>query len=210
MLLLFLFFHTGISNSYFLFFPFLAPCIILISVLIINVRFQVIRFGIVVIVCLLEVYASYSFLHTNTSLLPVQQGATLSLAKNVVNYTYAAAKGKPFTIITITNPLFINSTWDYLYATYGKSYGYLPLFVERGQIGNMPDKQDATEVRYIIIEPPIGIPHIYFEKIIYEESKVSDLISEKRFGQYVVQERRLHPGKPIPPMPSQLIGSPPL
>lgn len=195
-LFVFLFFHTGISTSYFLFYPFFIPVILLISVAINTFYTKKILFIIVVVIIMIgEIYSSYTFLETNTSPLPAQQGATLSLAEKVISYSYESSSGKPFTIITITNPLFINTTWAYLYTTYGlPRYGYVPNFAGRNQVGRLgylPEKQFATIDRYLIIEPPIGIPSFYIKEITHEEDMISYIVSEKHFGNYVLQKRRL-------------------
>ena len=211
-LCLFLLFHTGISSSSFLFFPYLVPLVILVS-FVLGKFFKpsIVLLLVVMSILLLEGKSTYSYIASNTSPLPAQQGATITSAKDVVMSTYVLAHGQPFTINTITNPLYINSTWAYLYTTYGlPHFGYLPYFAGRsqvGQLGYLPEKQFVTPLRFLIIEPTDGIPTVYVTKITYEEDMVSDLIQEKHFGRYIVQERMFHKNKAVPPLPKELEGS---
>jgi hypothetical protein len=46
-----------------------------------------------------------------------------------------------------------------------------------------------TGVRYLIIEPPVGIPFEAVQATIYMEDQVSKIIEEKKFGDYTVQKR---------------------
>ena len=76
---------------------------------------------------------------------------------------------------------------------YGQQkYGYLPFHGGRGQtgyLGNLTEQPFGTKYRYIIIEPTTGIPDFFIQQIISEENKTSDIIEEKKFGQFLVQKR---------------------
>lgn len=97
----------------------------------------------------------------------VQQSAYLKDQLSAIDYTYINAKGKPFTISTLTNPYGYNTTWAYLYNWYGKKkYGYLPSFYgpsQTGIYGNnlISESLKPGIVHFSIYEPPIGIP-VYF------------------------------------------------
>jgi hypothetical protein len=129
----------------------------------------------------------------------------------VVDYTYKSSAGKAFTIVTITNPLFINTTWAYLYEYYGeRKFGYEPFWGGKGQAGypgNLTEKPFGTEDRYLIIESTIGVPSIYVTKSIYEEDRVSNIVDEKKFGYVTVQKRVLVENKEKIPIPEELKNS---
>lgn len=202
------FFNSGISTSYFLFYPFLPSAIILTAFLL--TQFLKNKFILFFILCLLifsQVQLSRSYLANNFLLFTVQQGATLPEEKEIVTYTYASANGMPFTINAVTNPLYINTTWAYLYTHYGLTqYGYLPYWGGRGEGSTdlFVEKQFATPIRFLIFEPQEGIPDIFNAKITYEEDKISDIVEEKRFGKFIVQKRILHLKK-IPPIPPVIL-----
>ncbi|HEV2339157.1 MAG TPA: glycosyltransferase family 39 protein [Patescibacteria group bacterium] len=212
-LLLFQFFSSGISTSYFLFYAFFPSGVIATAYLLITfLKNKFIFFLGIIFLFFCQIQLSQTYLTNNFVIFTVQQGATLPEEKAIVNYTYQKAYNKPFSIITMTNPLYINTTWAYLYQHYGMTqYGYLPYFAGRGQtgqLGNLPEKTFATDIRFLIFEPNEGIPYIYPIKIAYDEDKVSDIIEEKHFGDYIVQMRRFHKNKPIPTPPAMLLNSP--
>lgn len=187
-------FKSGLLNSGFMFGPFLLPIIIIWSYLLIHAikNYKILAILLTYIFCG-QFYTSYLWLKTEYSPLSVQYGISLNLEKEIIRYTYEQSKGEKFIIITITNPLDINTLWAYLYEMYGqKKYGYLPYHGGKGQtgyLGNLPEQPFGTKYRYIIIEPTTGIPDYFIKKILSEENKVSDIIEEKKFGQFLVQKR---------------------
>ena len=125
----------------------------------------------------------------------IQTDMTLSNELKVIDYTYQHAKGKPFSINSLTSPLFINTTWSYLYNWYGvKTYGYLPSWSGKSQVGSLGDnltKADGQETtHFYIVEDMEGIPSIYLTYGLGEEDAHSTLIGETTFGKLKVQERR--------------------
>lgn len=212
-LVIFLLSGTGIATSYFLFFPFVSALVILVSYLLVNyMRITLLITVFVLVFAYAEIMQSQFYINSNTSPLPAQQGATLNYEKQIISYTYEAAEKKPFTIVTITNPLYINTTWAYLYNQYGLSkYNYVPNYGGRGQTNLpgenlLPEIPFGTHFRYLIIEPPDGLATIYVTKITYEEDKVSDIVETKHIGRYIVQKRILHDHKTPPPIPQELQG----
>ncbi len=193
-LVIFYLFKSGILHSGFMFGPFIIPIIAIGAYLLINTvkNFKLLAF---ILICIFsgQFYTVYSWLKTEYSPLSVQYGISLSLEKEIVNYTYKESRGKQFTIIPITNPLHINTLWSYLYELYGeKKYGYLPYHGGKSQVGylgNLLDKPFGTKYRYVIIEPTTGIPDYFIQQIIFEENKTSDILEEKKFGQFLVQKR---------------------
>lgn len=212
-LFLFQFFDSGISTSYFLFYPFLPAATILIAFILNAVcKKKYILFVIVSLLIFLQLNITFTYLKNNFVIFTLQQQATLPEEKQIITYTYKAANKEPFTINAITNPLYTNTTWAYLYQQYGVStYGYLPYWGGRGEpaaLGMLPQKQFATNIRFLIFEPQDGIPDVFREKITFEEDKISDILEVRRFGRFVVQKRVFHLHKIAPQPPEMLSHSP--
>lgn len=192
--MVFYLFKSGFLKSGFMFVPFLLPITIIGSYLLVNTitNLKLLAF-LLIFIFLGQFYTSYLWFKTEYSPLSVQYGISLSLEKEIIGYTYDQSKGERFTIITITNPLHINTLWAYLYEFYGqKKYGYLPYHGgkdQKGYLGNLLNRPFGTKYRYIIIEPTTGIPDYFIQQIISEENKISDVIEEKKFGQFLVQKR---------------------
>jgi len=192
--IVFYLFKSGFLHSGFMFGPFLLPITIISSYLLIHTvtNFKLLAV-LLTFIFLGQFYTSYLWLKTEYSPLSVQYGISLNLEKEIINYTYDESQGERFIIITITNPLHINTTWAYFYEMYGgRKYGYLPYHggkSQKGYLGNLLDKPFGTKYRYVIIEPTTGIPDYFIQEIISEENKVSDIIEEKKFGQFLVQKR---------------------
>lgn len=126
----------------------------------------------------------------------IQKDMRLDYELAVVDDTYIQADGKPFSINTLTSPLWINTTWSYLYNWYGKQkYGYLPQWRGRDQIGqlgnNLPSASKDTILHFYILEPQQGIPSKYLESEPAFEDSRSQLIEEKEFGELKVQKRKI-------------------
>ena len=121
--------------------------------------------------------------------------------KKAIDYTYNQAEGKKFSICGVTNPLFINTVWSYLYKTYGeKKYGYLPFWAGQKQYLNrsfLSYDKEKPKLRFLILEPLIGIPDYSQKATIFLEDHVSELVEEKQFGHLKIQKRILR-DKPLP------------
>lgn len=198
--IVFYLFKSGFLQSGFMFGPFLFPITVIGSYLLINTvaNFKLLAI-LLTLIFLGQFYTSYLWLKTEYSPLSVQYGISLSLEKEIINYTYKESKGAQFTIIPITNPLHINTLWSYLYELYGeKKYGYLPYHGgkdQKGYLGNLSNQPFGTKYRYVIIEPTTGIPEYFIQQIISEENKTSDIIEAKKFGQFLVQKRMFRENK---------------
>jgi Dolichyl-phosphate-mannose-protein mannosyltransferase len=128
------------------------------------------------------------------TIFPLQVDLVLSKEIAVVDYTYQRASGKPFSISTLTSPLFVNSLWSYLYNWYGNSkYGYLPNWVGRDQVdqlgNNLQTAPDDIPEHFFIMEPTYGIPDLWVGYAKGDQDSMSNLVGQKNFGQIVVQER---------------------
>lgn len=211
-LILFKLFSAGFVSGYFMLAPFLFPLVAITSYLLVF-YIKKIKVLIAAVACIyiLQLMLSISWIKNHYMPFSPQQGMTIDQQEKIISYTYLSSKQKPFTIKTLTNPLYINTTWAYLYEQYGKNkYGYLPYFdgrSQKGYLGSLPERNFDTDIRYLIIEPQEGIPKIYVTKIIYEEDRVSDIIEEKKFGKFILQKRRLHKNKGEIPIPQTLLDS---
>ncbi len=193
-LLIFLVFNTGISRSLFVFFPFLAALVIGFSYVIVGIfQKRVLLFIVTGLIISFQIFRSYTYIHNVKNPLTVQIGMTLPVEKQVIDYTYRASGHKPFTINTVTSPLYINTTWAYLYNFYAlPKYSYLPFWDgkdQTGRLGNLPRPTEYTDYRFLIVEPSTGIPDFFITQTILEENQVSKVVEEKQIGNFKIQKR---------------------
>ncbi|MEK7497532.1 MAG: hypothetical protein AAB656_01290 [Patescibacteria group bacterium] len=150
-----------------------------------------------IIITTVLVFANISMIarenKSGSTLFSIQKDMLLSKQLSVVDYTYEKAQGKPFSLNTLTSPLWINIVWTYVYKWYGMpKYGYLPTFHGHDQIGILDSlTMDEGKIKnyFLILEPMGGIPTQYLELTLGEENSVSKLLEEKTFGEIRVQER---------------------
>lgn len=123
----------------------------------------------------------------------IQKDMVLKKQFAAIDYTYQEAKGEPFSINSLTSPLWINIVWTYLYKWYGlPEYGYIPQWHGRDQVGqldSLPKTAEGTELYFLVLEPMGGIPLRYLDETISQEDAVSELVDEKYFGELRVQKR---------------------
>lgn len=128
-----------------------------------------------------------------STIFAIQKDMLLSKQMAAIDYTYSVAGGKPFSINTLTSPLWINIVWDYLYKWYGQpKYGYLPQWHghdQIGQLGSLPGTDLTTRKYFLIIEPMNGIPEQYLGNTLAEENGFSLLLNDQYFGSLRVQNR---------------------
>lgn len=128
-----------------------------------------------------------------STLFSIQKDMLLSKQISAVDYTYSHAQRQPFSINSLTSPLYINIVWTYLYKWYGlNKYGYLPSWHGRDQVGQLDslekvNKPDNTS--FLIIEPMAGIPPQYLDLTVGEEDSKTKLLKEESFGSIRVQQR---------------------
>ena len=125
--------------------------------------------------------------------LAVQDGMLLVDEIRAVNYTYSSAAGEPFEIKVLSMPLKIQTTWSYLYQTFGlPRYGYLPSSVygdALGFYGHFPSPSADTCFRYLVSEPRRGIADWFTSEFYNEEEGVRPILELKRFGSIEIQKR---------------------
>lgn len=121
------------------------------------------------------------------TLLTIQKEMTLANQLKLVDYTYQHSDGHAFSVNSLTNPLWINTTWSYLYNWHGQSkYGYLPFWHGRDQIGllgnNLAFPVKDVSNYYFIVEPTQGIPdYLVINELSSEEAKYIK-VDETYFG----------------------------
>lgn len=202
----FIFFFAG---------PLLFPTAILVAITIQHYfKNRVVKYSFITFLLIFQLLLINSWSKNEVTPLVIQSGMTFQKEKQVVDYTYQAAGKKPFIIKAITTPLFIATTWAYVYEFYGKpTYGYVPYWggpAQTGRLGNLPRKEFGEEMRFLIIEPKGGVPDIWITKILYEEDILSDIVEEKKFGNFTVQKRVFNPKGPDFVIPSALLEKPEL
>jgi len=128
------------------------------------------------------------------TILEIQKDMTLYNEISALDYIYKEANREKFSINTLTRPLWINTTWSYLFNWYGKDkYGYLPYWRGRDQVGqlgnNLENAPQDIKLHFFIIEPPQGIPGYFYNQEIEAENARSKVLTEVNFGELRVQKR---------------------
>lgn len=190
---LFLFFSTGISSSSFVFAPSLLIFIILISYIACLVFPKVILIPVIVVIVSLQAITSLGWMRIDFTPLSIQRGNTVHVEKEILDYTYTESAGRPFTVSIVNNPLYIHTTWAYLYEHLGKrEYGYMPFLDgknQAGYLGNLTPVKEKKGYVYLIIEPGPGI-YAKFEQEGKDELDVfSRIIEERMIGNFLIQKR---------------------
>lgn len=194
---IYLLMNSGFTNSFFLFLPYAMPGIIIFTIIAVKtIKNRAALYGLVAIIVILQINFNIQLIQEKKMPLTVQRGMTLQDEKKVIDYTYSQSGNKPFTINSLTSPLYINTTWAYLYQFYGlPKYNYLPYWDGRNQeglLGNLPEKKHATKKRFFIIEPSEGINEFFIKEGLEGENGQSKITSEKQIGTFNIQERFLH------------------
>lgn len=117
----------------------------------------------------------------------------LKSSKELIDYTYKKSGNKEFAICSISEPLFINTVWSFLYGTYGKQeYGYLPYWTGQRQTLNesfIPYANKKYQTKFIILEPMFGIPSFAPRATYYIEDKQNTVVDNQSFGSLKAQQR---------------------
>ena len=150
------------------------------------------------LILLLVIYGNISYIFSQnklgSTLFSIQKDMLLSKQIAAIDYTYKLADGKPFSINSLTSPLWINIVWTYLYKWYGeKTYGYLPSWHGKDQVGQLDSLErieNPLDESFLVLEPMAGIPTRYLEETIGEENVDTVVVEEKNFGEIIVQSRK--------------------
>ncbi len=166
--------------------------IILTTNLIFSIKSSVVK--ILTILFFVCIGISTVFTKADKSIFAIQEEMRIDITQELIDYTYQESNGEKFSINTVTAPLWVNTTWSYLYKWYGmEKYGYLPNFIGRDQIGQIDQLGSGKPEKtiYLIIEPSIAIPQRYIDATIAEENARSKVLEEKNWKTLIVQKRIL-------------------
>ncbi|MEK7472749.1 MAG: hypothetical protein AAB625_01790 [Patescibacteria group bacterium] len=150
-----------------------------------------------ILIFLIIFYGNLNFILSQnklgSTLFSIQKDMLLSKQIDAIDYTYQLADGKPFSISSLTSPLWINIVWTYLYKWYGvNTYGYAPYWHGKDQIGQLDSLEridNPFDTSFLILEPMAGIPVRYLSETIAEEDVDTKMVEEKSFGEIIVQKR---------------------
>ncbi len=152
--------------------------------------------AVTVLIVVSNLYAFFKNGPLGQIILVIPNDMVLKNQLSLIDETYQKAAGQPFSINTLTLPLWTNTTWAYLYSWYGqKKYGYVPKFLGHNQIGllgvNALEKiEEPQEITFFIIEPHVGIPDDIYNLEIGAENSKTKLISETKYGDLKLQFRK--------------------
>lgn len=126
----------------------------------------------------------------------IQPGMILGNQKRVLDYIYLETGNEVSAVSSLSIPLNVKTTWDYLFFWYGREeYGKIPVWYGNnadGFYGNLPiirDRSELPNTQYLILEPPVGIEKSVVDNFLKEEYYFTKVIEEKKFGTIVVQKR---------------------
>ncbi len=193
------------NNSYFLNIGNIYPIILMSAFFIVYVAENFSRWrraiilALVALISIMNITMIYRENRNGEELFSVQEQQILNNEEIVIDYIYGSSKGQEFALNTVTNPLFVNSTWSYLLDWYGKRrYGYMPVWAgyplndvgsdikfadHKGSVIGLPF--------YLIIEPGPGVPDLYVKAYSKYEDLRSRLLERKNIGTFTVEKRVL-------------------
>lgn len=126
-----------------------------------------------------NIYAVNNFLtHPQFRLFDYFQALFLKTNLALIDYSYNDSEGKQFKTDTVTSPLFISKTWDYLFDWRGRT-----------RYGRVPQREGKPEIGYLILEP--YAPEMFKEIAIKKADLEGELVETKRFGEVTIQKRIL-------------------
>lgn len=108
----------------------------------------------------------------------------------VMDYTYRESGGEPFSINSVTYPLYSNTYWSYHYPWYGiKKYGYLPSWRGGDQLypyNSLSGSAGSEKYSYMIIDNSSSIPLVHRLAGKQWAAKNGKLVKEIDIGGYTV------------------------
>ncbi len=152
--------------------------------------------AIIVLILLSNIYMTYKLRSEGQVALVIPKDMILKNQLSIVDKTYEVADGKPFSINSLTLPLWTNTTWAYLYSWYGqKKYGYLPEFTGHNQVGllgaeTLRKVDNPADKSFFIIEPHVGIPPEIYNLEIGAEDAKTKMIEQISYGDLKLQIRK--------------------
>ena len=114
----------------------------------------------------------------------------LSNQIKVMDYTYQESGSEPFSINSVTYPLYSNTYWSYHYPWYGiKKYGYIPSWRGGDQLypyNSLPAFNGSEKYSYMIIDNSSSIPWVHRLAGKQWAAKNGKLVKETEIGGYTV------------------------
>ena len=129
------------------------------------------------------------------TLFAIQKDMLLKNELDTLDWVYTESSDEKFSINTITSPLWINTTWSYLFNWYGlEEYGNLPYWHGRDQVGrqgnNLEVPPEKVSSYFLIAEPPEGIPlKFYNDEFALEEANFGTYTKRINFGEIIIEQR---------------------
>lgn len=173
------------------------PAILGITIVLKNV-FTYTKLGFFFILLLIissNLYAIAKYNPEGQIILVIPNDMNLKNELKLIDQTYKQAKGQPFSVSTLTLPLWTNTTWAYLYSWYGKEkYGYVPSFYGHDQVGllgvdSLPKIDKPLPKTFYIIEPANGIPSSFYNQEVDTENSKTNMLKELSYGSIKLQVR---------------------
>jgi len=191
---------TGKSDAYYYSAGASVSLLVLIAYLLSQVFNKLFLAGLVILAAI--IISNFSFIYFTNSFGPnrfmvIQPGLLITDEKRAVDYIYKEADGQPFSINALGVPLYIDTTWSYLFESYGQAkYGYLPVWGGRlapgfaGNLKNETSRSNLPKLQFLILEPAEGIQPYQIKAFRTEENYFSKPIKGKDFGELYVEVRR--------------------
>lgn len=174
-----------------------TPAILSVIFLLRNIwrKARISVFVIIVLIFVSNIYAILKYNPSGQVILVIPNDMNLRNELKLIDDTYKIAAGKPFSINSLTLPLWTNTTWAYLYHWYGrKKYGYVPSFYGHDQVGllgadSLKKIDQPLEKSFFIIEPTEGIPPRFYQEDLDTENSKTNLIREINYNSLKLQVR---------------------
>lgn len=193
------------NDSYFLNIGNLYPLIILVVLMIFELKNQFKKIGrllFIIVVGLITMTNVYLIIINNQGgeyLFSVQYKQNLADELKIIDYLYQSSNKKIFAVNTLTNPLYVNTTWAYLFDWYGKKkYGYMPVWwgAYLDDFGKEIKFSDEKKLRvgdklYLILEPSV-FHEDYFKAYVRFDNTRSILLKKLDFNTHKVEERKIN------------------
>lgn len=150
---------------------------------------------ILILIFISNIYAIFKNSPSGQIILVIPNDMNLKNELSLIDQTYQLAEGQPFTINSLTLPLWTNTTWAYLYSWYGKNkYGYVPSYLGHDQVGLLgadllPKTDKPEDITFFIIEPHVGIPEDRYQWEIGAEDSRTKLREQFVYGELKLQFR---------------------
>ena len=186
-------------NAYFLNIGMLIPIIIITSYILVNYmyKYRLITLLVISIIIGGNLFQILSKNKDGETLFTVQKNMILGDELKVIDWIYKESEGKPFKLNTITAPMFINTTWAYLFNWHGlNKYGYMPYWWGETQVDvpgskiKFADKSDSN-LHFLIIEPRSTDDKAYLNAITSLENTRSIVTKTEKIGTFTVEKREI-------------------